>query len=283
MFGSILLLTILEIIVLCFYWWNQKGKKEIIDVESVESVKNILEQEKLSLNIDIESIRKKFLEPSRVKIEKKLSSEYSELFEFIDQNIDLNEILNMETTIKNGCDPFLVDLEEMSPVRLLLSMHKTNDVRRINRYFLQVHQVLLPGGYFIAWAHTIRTHKKWIYSKFPRQIANAVYFFDFCFKRIMPKLPGLKKIYFALTKGQSRIISRAEVLGRLCFCGFEVIAEKDINMRRCFIVRKVKTPSLDQNPTYGPFISLKRLGFNKKIIYMYKFRTMHPYSEYLQK
>ena len=282
-FGSFLFLTIMEIIVLFCYWRSQKSNHEIQDIESVEIVKNILKQETLSLNIDIELIRKKLLEPSRIKLKKKLSGEYSELFEFIDQNINLDEILNMETTIKNGCDSFLVDLDEMLLVRLFLNMHKINDIRRINQYFLQVHQTLLPGGYFIVWAHTIRTHQKWIYSKFPRKIAHAVYLFDFCFKRIMPKLPGLKNIYFALTKGHSRIISRAEVLGRLCFCGFEIIAEKDIDMRFCIIARKVKMPSLDQSPTYGPFVSLKRVGFNKKIINMHKFRTMHPYSEYIQK
>jgi hypothetical protein len=282
-FGSILFLTIMEIIVLFCYWRNQKSKKEIQDIESVEIVKNILNQETLPLNIDIELIRKKLLEPSRIKIKKKLSGEYSELFEFIDQNINLNEILNIEIIIKNGCDPFIVGLDELPSVRVLLNMHKVNDVRRINQYFLQVHQTLVAGGYFISWAHTIRTHEKWIYSKFPRKIANVVYFSDFCFKRILPKLPGLKKIYFALTKGNGRIISRAEVLGRLCFCGFEIVAEEEINKRLCFIARKAKTPSLDQSPTYGPLIKLNRVGFDNKIIYIYKFRTMHPYSEYLQK
>jgi hypothetical protein len=98
----------------------------------------------------------------------------------------------------------------------------------------------------------------------------------------MPKLPVLKNIYFALTRGYNQIISRAEVLGRLNFCGFEIVAEKEINKRLCFIVRKVKTPSIDKNPTYGPLVTLKRAGENNKPINIYKFRTMHPYSEYLQ-
>jgi hypothetical protein len=98
----------------------------------------------------------------------------------------------------------------------------------------------------------------------------------------MPKLPVLKNIYFALTRGYNQIISRAEVLGRLNFCGFAIVAEKEINKRLCFIVRKVKTPSIDRKPTYGPLVTLKRAGENNKPIKIYKFRTMHPYSEYLQ-
>jgi hypothetical protein len=32
-------------------------------------------------------------------------------------------------------------------------------------------------------------------------------------KRVAPKLPGVQKVYFAITKGNNRAISRAEVLG----------------------------------------------------------------------
>jgi len=96
------------------------------------------------------------------------------------------------------------------------------------------------------------------------------------------KLPYLKKIYFAITKGRGRVISQAEVLGRLYFCGFEVLAEEEINGSLFFIAQKVKTPSLDPSPTYGPLVKLKRAGLNGQIIHVYKFRTMYPYSEYLQ-
>ena len=36
------------------------------------------------------------------------------------------------------------------------------------------------------------------------------------------------------------------------------------------------------SPTYGPVISLKRVGKHGKIIHVYKLRTMHPFAEYLQ-
>jgi len=99
---------------------------------------------------------------------------------------------------------------------------------------------------------------------------------------VFPKLYGIKKVYFAITKGRNRIISRAEVLGRLYFCGFELIAEKENNDRLYFIARKAKSPSLDESPSYGPLVRLERLGRNGRPINIYKFRTMYPYSEYLQ-
>ena len=66
------------------------------------------------------------------------------------------------------------------------------------------------------------------------------------------------------------------------FCGFKVIGVKEIDESMYFIVQKAKTPSLDQSPSYGPLITLKRKGLNGNIIHIHKFRTMYPYSEYLQ-
>ncbi|MBO5086502.1 MAG: sugar transferase [Paludibacteraceae bacterium] len=42
-------------------------------------------------------------------------------------------------------------------------------------------------------------------------------------------------------------------------------------------------PQSKARKRYGPLIRLPRVGKNKKIIYFYKMRTMHPYSEYIQK
>lgn len=161
-------------------------------------------------------------------------------------------------------------------------MHKVNDIRWINRYFLEVHKHLSNGGYFIGRALTVSVHKKNIFKKYPKYYSSFLYMLHFIFFRMFPKLPYLKKIYFAFTKGRNRVISRAEILGRVYFCGFEVLAEEEINGSFFFIAKKSKTPSLDPSPTYGPLVKLKRVGMNGQLIDVYKFRTMYPYSEYLQ-
>ena len=121
-----------------------------------------------------------------------------------------------------------------------------------------------------------------MFKKYPRQIANPLYVLDFLVNRVLPKLPWTKKVYFSITKGKNRIISRAELLGRLCFCGFEIVADRDIEDNLCFVVRKAKTVSPERSPSYGPLVKLERLGEGGKPIRTYKFRTMHPYSEFLQ-
>lgn len=279
-FAPILLLMLIEAVFLRFYYWWYENR-ENKDIESIKGIQRLQNQEELVIDTDIDKLRDRLLEPVRDKLQAKLSPYNDSLFNFIDKHIDLNKILCMETASEHNSTKFSLTSDKF-PIRMFLSLDKINNIRRINKYFLDTHNMLLPGGYYIGYGHTIATHREWLYSKFSKEIARYIYMIDFCFTRIMPKLPVLQNIYFTLTKGKNRVISRAEVLGRLCFCGFKIIAEKNIDQRFCFIVQKVKTPAIDESPTYGPIVTLKRVGYNNDIMPTYKFRTMHPYSEYLQ-
>jgi lipopolysaccharide/colanic/teichoic acid biosynthesis glycosyltransferase len=77
-------------------------------------------------------------------------------------------------------------------------------------------------------------------------------------------------------------LSKAESLGRLVSCGYDILDYKIIDGIHYFAAKKVKEPAFDMSPSYGPLFKMKRVGKNGKIIGVYKFRTMHPYSEYLQ-
>jgi hypothetical protein len=118
--------------------------------------------------------------------------------------------------------------------------------------------------------------------KYPSFIGQIVIMLDFVLNRILPRLSGFKNIYFNITAGVKRTISKAEVLGRLVSCGFEIIEYKEINNLTYFVVMKTGEPAYNPNPSYGPLFKMPRIGKDGKIIYVYKFRTMHPYSEYLQ-
>ncbi len=78
------------------------------------------------------------------------------------------------------------------------------------------------------------------------------------------------------------MLTRAEILGRLYACGFEMVEENYVNGLYFFVTRRVKEPAFDPNPSYGPFITLRRVGKGGKMIKVYKLRTMYPYAEYLQ-
>jgi len=281
-FGSILLLIIFEILFYRVYFLLMRNGDPGKDIVSVEQVKATLKQDKLPLKIDLEKLRRSLFEPVREGLQEKYLKGDPDLFTLIDQSVNLSEIVRAEMAIRNSNEIIYLDRMVGQPVRLFINLHRINNIRWINRYFLEVHKMLINGGYFVGRAHTIATHRNWIFNKYPKQIANCTYFIDFIPNRIFPKLPLIKRMYFAFTKGRGRIISRAEILGRLCFCGFEIIAEKEIEDRLCFVAKKTKNFSLDQSPSYGPFVEFKRIGSNNGIIRTYKFRTMHPYAEYLQ-
>jgi len=109
-----------------------------------------------------------------------------------------------------------------------------------------------------------------------------VWMMDFFLNRIIPRIPYLEDLYYYLTKGQLHVISDVEVLGRLSFCGFEIVDFTNIDGLTYFVAIKVKEPVTQVNPTYYPLIKLNRVGQHGEIIGIYKLRTLHPYSEFLQ-
>jgi len=108
------------------------------------------------------------------------------------------------------------------------------------------------------------------------------YFLDFPVKRVLPKFGMTKGLYFLITRGENVVLTRAETLGRLISSGFNIIHEDYVD-NLCYIsCRKNGFPTNGQNPNYGLFVRLKRIGKNGKIINVIKLRTMYPYAEYLQ-
>lgn len=279
--GTVVVLMHLQGLLLFFLYGGRRQMFRVQDIESAQQVKQYLDQEPFDLNIDIEAIRRRQLAPACEKLETRLNGAAPKVYAFIDQHVDLNDILCLETALERTFEPIHQDIDQV-PRRLLVNLHKLNDARRLNEFILSVHQSLIPGGYFVGYAHTIATHHRWVYGKFPRVLAGIVYGADFIFRRLMPKLPRVRKLYFMLTGGKNRAISRAELLGRLSFCGFDIVAEREIDNRFWVIAKKVKTSSFNTNPTYGPLITLNRSGCGDQMIRVYKLRTMHPYAEYLQ-
>ncbi len=166
--------------------------------------------------------------------------------------------------------------------KAIINLKKVNDYRRINKFFEAVNEKLPIDGIFINRVEIYDTRKERILKKLPKPLNRIHHFLDYIFHRVMPKLKLTSALYFNITDGYDRVLTKTELLGRLYSCGFDIIDEKIIDEHLYFVAKKRKTPSYDMNPTYGPLISLRRVGKNGKQINVYKFRTMYPYSEYLQ-
>jgi len=203
-----------------------------------------------------------------------------DVYAFIVKHVDLsitNGFITSTTTRFNISNLPYNDYEQ------IINLKKINDARFVNKFFEAINSKLAYGGLYINCVETYITRRTRVLNKFIKPFNWLYYFADVVFMRIFPKLPVFKKIYFFITKGRNRVLTRAEALGRLYSCGFEVVDEEVIGGKLYFVARKIKEPVFDENPSYGLLICLKRIGKDGKIINVYKLRTMHAYSEYLQK
>lgn len=212
-----------------------------------------------------------------------------ELREFIGQYIDLDMISPDSRTIFVKT-PILFNIRSLKENSLLdgytsvnlVNLSRINDVPRINKFFNTVNDLLPMNGLYVGCVETYNLRHRRIHRKYPPVIWQVYFLLDFIFKRIFPKLRITKKIYFVITHGRNRAISKAEALGRVVSCGFEILDDRIIDGLLYFVVKKSGDPLHDDSPSYGPLYKMSRVGKNGKMIGVYKFRTMHPYSEYLQ-
>jgi lipopolysaccharide/colanic/teichoic acid biosynthesis glycosyltransferase len=208
--------------------------------------------------------------------------DFPDVFNFLERELELQSFDASKTFIIRSSDFYNVEVLENSSLELFVNLHEINDLRRINDYFRLINEKLLDGGIYCGCLIPIKNRHLVFQKKYPFLISNIFYFLDFLKKRVSPKLPGIRKLYFSLTKGKDRSISLAEGLGRLVYCGFEIIDLTEISDFIFYVAQKVNEPSKESNPSYSLIFKMKRIGQNGKPIYVYKIRTMHPYSEFLQ-
>lgn len=199
--------------------------------------------------------------------------------DFINKHIDLTDgkTFLTKTSIK-----FNIDKIPRGQYRNIVNLKRINTIRRINKFFNAINNKIPKGGLFVGIVETYSTRKARLLKKFWFPFNWIYYSFDVMVTRVFPKVPITKNIYFYTTKGKNRVLSMAESYGRLYSCGFEMVEAQDIGDVQYFIFRKFREPLYDNNPTYGPFITLNRYGKGGHLFKVYKLRTMHAYSEYLQ-
>ncbi len=167
--------------------------------------------------------------------------------------------------------------------KTLVDLTLLNDAKGINRRFCIVNQKLPDDGIYVCCYRPQEYMKKKILGKYFFPLNRVVYFFYFWHKRVVPRLSLSSRLYYDLTKGRKRMLSKTEVFGRLYFCGFEVDEVVPMgHIEYIFAHRKMQPYPQEQIKLYGPLIKLPRICKDGEIRFFYKFRTMHPYAEYIQ-
>ena len=168
--------------------------------------------------------------------------------------------------------------------KTLVDLTLLNDARGINKRLCIVNQKLPDNGIYVCCYRPQEYIKQKILSRYPWGLNWIVYSFYFFRKRVLPRLMLTSRLYYDVTRGRKRMLSKTEVLGRLYYCGFEVDEIVPMgHIEYVFAHRKQQPYPQEQFKVYGPLIKLPRVCKDKEIKYFYKMRTMHPYAEYIQK
>ena len=215
------------------------------------------------------------------ELEKSILQESSvEVYSYISEHLDLKKYF--KNIVFTTYSKSYTDNVDFSNVRAIVNFKRINHIRYINEHFRSVNKLLPNAGIYIGRVETYWERKLKIYRKFGQQLGRLIWISDFILNRVFPRLRILNRVYSLFTRGEYHTMSSAEILGRLIYCGFDIIEYKIINGLFYFVVMKTKEPSYDKSPSFHPIIKLMRIGKYKKLIGVYKLRTMHPYSEYLQ-
>lgn len=160
---------------------------------------------------------------------------------------------------------------------------RINDLLNIDKTLKDIYLQLQPGGYLFLAYRDLKDFEADYLNERTRIYKALKKLHYYLYFRILPKIPYLNIIYTLLSGGKNKVISRAEMLGRLAYCGYNVEKQLKRNNYTFFEARKTLTLSENPKPSYYPVIKLNRVSLYGNIIKIHKVRSMYPYSEFIQK
>lgn len=159
---------------------------------------------------------------------------------------------------------------------------KLNHIPHLNDFLDSWNQEMQVGDRLDCVAFTNQQEFDVIRKKYPFGIGNAFVYLAYFWHEMLPKIKQTKKLYFFLSGERHRTYSHTEILGRICRAGFKIEHEED-QQGALHVVAKKRSEPLERNDSCeSPILRMKRVGKDGELIKVYKFRTMHSYSQYLQ-
>jgi len=187
-----------------------------------------------------------------------------------DDTAEISRVLSIDSVDSEIKDNFILD-------------RRLNDFKDLNEVLGKLYASLAVGGWLIAVYKDLQEFEDELYGNrkgIIKFFKKTVYYFYY---RGIPKIPIFNIVYQVLSRGKNKVYSRAEIWGRLCYCGFDVKEQVSHNGLSYLIARKQLSVSTNPNPSFYPVITLNRVGLFGQIIKIHKVRSMYPYSEFIQK
>ena len=159
----------------------------------------------------------------------------------------------------------------------ILKTHNPNEV------FTHLRTLINDDQYVAFGIVTAENIKRQLVSQSSALFFNCYYPFHFLLRRVLPKLKGFRNLARVL---QIPIdMSKAEIMGRLIYTGFELIDVVETDQKTILVAKR--SPSTNSSATKplcseGFLLRMQRIGRYARPIHVYKLRSMHPYAEYVQ-
>ena len=165
----------------------------------------------------------------------------------------------------------------------IINLKPMNGINDIDAFLDTVNVRLTGDGIFLCSVETLEQRVSRLRHKFtPILYYLFIALPDFLIRRVAPRLRLTRGLWNFMTRGANAPLSRAEALGRLCRAGFAIKQEKFAGNMLCIRAQRKSAPLPVNGSGYGMIIALPRIGRDSNTFIVYKLRTMHPYSEFLQ-
>lgn len=202
-----------------------------------------------------------------------------EILEYISDKFSLR---NHEKILFISKTEELYNQVDLINLRVIINLQKVNTQDELNQHFKSINKLLPDGGSYVGCVQTYEIRKELLKKKYGKRVASIIWFADSLINRAIPRLKLTSPLYKRVARRKNKAISLAETLGRLVYCGFDIIETRRIRDNHYFEVLKTSEPVRNNPVPTGLFFPMKRVGKNGETITVYKVRTMHPYSEYIQ-
>lgn len=285
-FYGVFLYSLISFMGATFYYYIKKHRRLVLNLAGFPfkgEFGDVLLNEKIG---DIQNYRSDFNTRSTEVLQEQLRNlslkRFPEIYEFVDKSLDLGSFDSSYSLILKSDSVLNFEYLPDSTLQLFINLQELNGVHSMNDYLAGINNKLKINGVFVGNFESVYLRHTWFFENYPYYFAQLFYFFDFLWNRLFSKIAFFRSIYKAFMGNTNKALSLAEGLGRIYYCGFEVLHLKIINNRMFFIARKKEAPSNGKLPSSGILFRMKRLGKNGEQITVYKIRTMHPYAEYIQ-
>ncbi len=159
---------------------------------------------------------------------------------------------------------------------------KLNRIPHLNDFLDNWNHEMKVGDQLECIAFTSQQEYARYKKRYPLGLGYIIIVLVYIWHVMLPKMRMTRKLYFFITGPRHRTYSHTEVLGRICRAGFKIVHEENQHGYLHVVAVKRSAPLERNDSCVSPILRMKRVGKDGKLIEVYKFRTMHSYSQYLQ-